>query len=64
MADTLIRRTSADITAAILEALSEPGVSVALVPVRNLVVKAGVIARLRGQGFTVADPAALPDDGR
>ena len=64
MADSLIRRATTDITTAIVEALSEPGVSVALVPVRRLVVKGGVIARLRAQGFTVTDPATLPDDGR
>lgn len=41
---------------AIAEALKVPGRVVAVAPIRQLVAQEGILARLRAQGFTVADP--------
>jgi hypothetical protein len=43
--------------AAIDQALQTPGKAVALVPMRQLVVKGGVIEQLKAKGYTVLDPA-------
>lgn len=44
--------------AAIDQALQSPGKAVALVPMRQLVIKGGVIEQLRARGYTVLDPAS------
>jgi hypothetical protein len=43
--------------AAIDQALQSPGKAIALVPLRQLVIKGGVIEQLRAKGYTVLDPA-------
>ena len=42
--------------AAIDQALQTPGKAVALVPMRQLVVKGGVLEQLRAKGYTIVDP--------
>ncbi|WP_337187382.1 TraB/GumN family protein [Phenylobacterium sp.] len=49
-------RTKADTAAAIAAALKQPGHAIALVPLRPLLARNGVLERLRGQGFTVKTP--------
>jgi hypothetical protein len=61
LAEHFMQRSNTDIVAAIGEALATPGIAVALVPLRRLVVKGGVVERLRGQGYSVTDPAGLAD---
>jgi len=48
-------------TAAIVEALEQPGKTVAAVPLRLLVADDGVIERLRARGVAVVDPTGLED---
>ena len=49
-------RLTADIVAAISAALARPGHSVAVVQLRGLLDKGGVLDRLRAKGFTVTGP--------
>lgn len=56
-ARALGQRGEADTAAAIAQALSRPGASVALVQLRPLLEKGGVLDHLRARGFTVTGPA-------
>jgi hypothetical protein len=51
-----------DEVAAIDTALQTPGSSVAVVPLRQLLVRSGVLAQLKAKGFEIVDPASLTDD--
>ncbi len=53
----LWRRASRDQAQAISDALKKPGHAVALVSLRRLLAKDGVLALLRARGFTVTGPA-------
>jgi uncharacterized protein YbaP (TraB family) len=55
----LLERGQADTAAAIREALARPGHAVALVDLRSLLARGGVVERLRAQGFTVQTPDRL-----
>lgn len=61
MLQGFVDRSNADVVAAIAAALQRPGVSVALVPLRRLVTRGGVIQQLRGRGYTIADPTQQLD---
>src|SRR5262249_8159804 len=61
MLEGFVRRATDDEVAAIVAALQRPGRSVALVPLRRLVVRGGVIEQLRARGFTVTDPREALD---
>jgi hypothetical protein len=61
MLEGFVRRATDDEVAAIASALTHPGRSVALVPLRRLVVRGGVIEQLRARGFTVSDPREALD---
>ncbi|MFM8375112.1 MAG: TraB/GumN family protein, partial [Phenylobacterium sp.] len=52
-------RFKADMAADIRKALSRPGVTVAVVPLRPLLSEGGVLDRLRQEGFTVETPADI-----
>jgi hypothetical protein len=47
----------ADEAAAIAHDLQSPGVSVAVIPLRSLLAREGVLDRLRAEGYTVRTPA-------
>jgi hypothetical protein len=47
---------------AIAAALETPGSSVAVAPLRQLLVKNGVLEQLKARGFEIVDPASLTDD--
>jgi hypothetical protein len=53
-----VRRNMADEAAAIGHDLQTPGVSVAVVPLRMLVAKDGVLAQLAARGYEVRTPAS------
>lgn len=46
---------------AIAAALQEPGAAVAIVPLRQLLLRNGVLQQLKARGFEIVDPAALTD---
>lgn len=56
------RRVIETQTAAIAEALKTPGRVVTVTPLRQLIAQDGILARLRAQGFTVADPKQPLED--
>lgn len=47
---------------AITAALQTPGSSVAVAPLRQLLVRNGVLQQLKARGFEIVDPASLTDD--
>ena len=53
--NAVVRESIADETAAIAHDLQSPGVSVAAIPLRSLVARDGVLARLQAQGYEVQD---------
>jgi hypothetical protein len=53
-----VRRTMADEAAAISRELQNPGVSVAVIPLRMLVARDGVLAQLGARGYEVRTPAS------
>lgn len=61
MLDGFLQRSNQETTAAIVAALARPGRSVALVPIRRLVTRGGVVERLRAAGYTVDDPTHTAD---
>lgn len=61
MLDGFLRQSNQETTAAIAAALSRPGRSVALVPIRRLVTRGGVVERLRAEGYQVDDPTHTAD---
>jgi uncharacterized protein YbaP (TraB family) len=60
--DSYVQNSMRDEVNAISAALETPGKAVALVPLRNMVVKDGVLEQLRARGYEVIDPASLKDD--
>ena len=61
MLDGFLQRSNQETTAAIEAALARPGRSVALVPIRRLVTRGGVVERLRAAGYVVDDPTHIAD---
>ena len=59
--DRYVRSSIDDQVAAIEAALRTPGKSVALVPLRRLVVADGVVDQLSRRGYEVTDPSSLRD---
>jgi len=53
-----VRQAMADEAAAIGRDLQTPGVSVAVIPLRSLVAKDGVLSQLAARGYTVRTPAS------
>jgi hypothetical protein len=53
-----VRRNMADEAAAITQDLKTPGVSVAVIPLRGLVARDGVLAQLAARGYEVHTPAS------
>jgi hypothetical protein len=60
--DNYIQNSIRDEVNAIAASLETPGKAVAVVPLRNMVVKAGVLEQLRAKGYEVIDPASLRDN--
>ena len=52
----LLRRGQADIAGAITQALAKPGDAIAMVELRALLARGGVLDRLRAQGYAVSAP--------
>ena len=55
--DALVSQTMSDATDAIAAALAKPGHSVAIVNLRTLLARGGVLQQLQARGFMVANPA-------
>lgn len=53
-----VRRTMADEASAIARELQAPGVSVAVIPLRSLVARDGVLSQLAARGYDVRTPAS------
>jgi len=53
-----VRQTMADETAVIAHDLQSPGVSVAVIPLRSLVARDGVLSQLAARGYEVRTPAS------
>lgn len=59
---TLTQRVMTDTASAIAKAMDTPGKTVAVVDLRPLLAKGGVIEQLRAQGFEITSPAALQEE--
>jgi len=55
--DAIVSQTMSDATNAIAAALAKPGHSVAIVNLRTLLARGGVLQQLEARGYTVANPA-------
>lgn len=62
LVDNWVKTQIHDQVEAIARALETPGKAVAVVPLRSLVLKDGVVEQLRARGFEVVDPAKLEDE--
>jgi hypothetical protein len=61
MLEGFVNRSTADEVAAVDQALQRPGRAVALIPIRRLVTRGGVVEQLRARGYQVFDPASRED---
>jgi hypothetical protein len=60
--DSYVQNSIRDQVNAISTALETPGKAIAVVPLRRMVVKDGVLEQLRAKGYEIVDPASLRDD--
>jgi hypothetical protein len=60
--DSYVKNSIRDQVTAIAASLETPGKAIAMVPLRNMVVKDGVLEQLRARGYEVVDPASLRDN--